>query len=239
MSQVNRYSATWFDLFMRPIQAEQTERELAFIARQLPMPTFATILDLCCGWGRHSRLLAASGYRVTGLDRDAAALEEARRGAAGAVVFLRGDMRNLSELSDSFDGVLCLWQSFGYFDAAGNEAVLGGMAARLRPGGRLILDLYHREYFARRLGRRTLERDGWTITAITDLSGDRLTETLDYGPGGGGDRFDWQLYTPEEIAQRAGRHGLRRLLTCAWYDETRPASAAEARMQLVFEKTGP
>ncbi|MDE2080912.1 MAG: methyltransferase domain-containing protein [Burkholderiales bacterium] len=34
----------------------------------------ATVLDLACGSGRHLRWLAAQGYAVTGVDRDAAAL---------------------------------------------------------------------------------------------------------------------------------------------------------------------
>jgi SAM-dependent methyltransferase len=38
------------------------------------MPQGATVLDLACGTGRHLRWLAARGYRVTGVDRDRAAL---------------------------------------------------------------------------------------------------------------------------------------------------------------------
>ena len=34
-----------------------------------------TVLDVACGSGRHFRWLAAQGFRVTGVDRDAAALQ--------------------------------------------------------------------------------------------------------------------------------------------------------------------
>lgn len=37
-----------------------------------------TVLDLACGSGRHLRWLAARGFRVTGVDRDAAAVEPLR-----------------------------------------------------------------------------------------------------------------------------------------------------------------
>src|SRR6266508_871470 len=65
----NQYSTTWFEMFLQPIQPVQTEREVAFVARWLPQPAYTTVLDLCCGQGRHARALAARGYRVTGVDR--------------------------------------------------------------------------------------------------------------------------------------------------------------------------
>jgi SAM-dependent methyltransferase len=37
-----------------------------------------TVLDLACGSGRHVRALSAQGFRVTGVDRDAAAVEPLR-----------------------------------------------------------------------------------------------------------------------------------------------------------------
>lgn len=38
------------------------------------LPAGATVLDVACGGGRHLRWLAEHGFRVTGVDRDAAAL---------------------------------------------------------------------------------------------------------------------------------------------------------------------
>jgi SAM-dependent methyltransferase len=39
------------------------------------VPTGASVLDVACGAGRHLRWFAARGARVTGVDRDAAALQ--------------------------------------------------------------------------------------------------------------------------------------------------------------------
>ena len=75
----NEYSATWFALFLQPIQRSQTESEIAFIVRHLPRPHYTSVVDLCCGTGRHARLLVARGYRMLGMDRDTAALEETIR----------------------------------------------------------------------------------------------------------------------------------------------------------------
>jgi SAM-dependent methyltransferase len=43
----------------------------------------ADVLDAACGYGRHSLVLAEAGYRVTGVDRSAVLLDEARRRSGG------------------------------------------------------------------------------------------------------------------------------------------------------------
>ena len=49
------------------------------------VPAGATVLDVACGSGRHTRWFAARGARVTALDRDAAALDALRYVAAEIV----------------------------------------------------------------------------------------------------------------------------------------------------------
>src|SRR5262245_18749297 len=120
----NYYSTTWFTLFLDTIDPAQTEHEAAFIARWLPHATYTSLLDICCGSGRHARALARRGYRVTGVDLNAAALAAAQGESGEQVVYLQRDMRNLDGLPGSFDAAVCLWQSFGAFDAETNANVL-------------------------------------------------------------------------------------------------------------------
>ena len=47
------------------------------IERLVPLPRGASVLDACCGPGRHSLELASRGYRVTGIDITEAYLEAA------------------------------------------------------------------------------------------------------------------------------------------------------------------
>jgi SAM-dependent methyltransferase len=201
----------------------------------LPNPPHETILDLCCGQGRHTNLLAQHGYQMVGIDRDQAALEKARRQATGSVVYRQMDMRQLETLPGSFNAILSLWQSFGYFDEVTNRDILRQMSEKLKPKGRLILDLYHRGYFEQHQGTSQVERRGVVATITNTMRGNRLTAELTYSHGGG-DTFEWQLFTPEEICRLAGEFGLQCLFTYAWFDENRPATAEEARMQLVLEK---
>lgn len=55
-----------------------------WVRRFLPLiKPGGTVLDLACGNGRHSLLLAARGFRVAAADRDAAALARIAAGAPG------------------------------------------------------------------------------------------------------------------------------------------------------------
>jgi SAM-dependent methyltransferase len=232
----NRYSATWFETFLRDFSPVQTEREIAFLARHLPQPAYRRVLDLCCGLGRHAIPLAARGYQVTGLDRSAEALAEARRRDNAGVAWVEGDMRDLAPLPGPFDAVLNLWQSFGYFDATTNRAVLRQIHDALRPGGRFILDIYHRAFFAAHQGDRARVDQGRTIVERKTLAGDRLTVRLDYGPDVPPDVFEWQVYMPDEIGALAADIGFRPLVVCREFDESRPPDPAVPRMQFVFER---
>jgi hypothetical protein len=110
------------------------------------------------------------------------------------------------------------------------------MGDLLRPGGRLILDIYHPGYFAAQQGERTVERDGRAITISERLDDNRLSVNIDYGSDVAPDRMEWELYTPEAIQAIAARHRLRTVLVCALSDETRPPTSDVIRMQLVFER---
>ena len=129
-----------------------------------------------------------------------------------------------------------MWQSFGHFDAAGNRSALVEMTRVVRPNGRLVVDLYHRDFYAAHIGERTIERDGDRIHERRSMHGDRLRVRLRYEPAGSEEEFDWQLYTPGELAALASEAGLRLRVACTEFDARTSASDDHARMQLVFDR---
>jgi SAM-dependent methyltransferase len=236
MTSPNAFSAAWIDAFLRRRDPARTALEAAFVARHCPRAEFPRILDVPCGLGRHSHALASLGYRVTGVDRNQDLVAEAHFAAPHGAEFHVGDMTRLGEIPDEFDAAICLWQSFGYLDDAGNAAVLRGIAGRLRPGGRLVLDVFHRGFFERHEGRREFEVGGTRITEERRLSGNRENVRLTYSGGRPDDVFEWRLYVPEELIRVAAGAGFRCLATCARFDDAVPASDAEPQMQFVFER---
>jgi ubiquinone/menaquinone biosynthesis C-methylase UbiE len=229
----NSYSRLWFDTFLGRIDPAIVDREVAFLRRQLPAR--ARVLDLCCGPGRHAHPLAATGFQMIGLDIDATALGTARRLSPNAS-FVHADMRAIPLGDNTVDATICMWQSFGHFDSRENEQILEEMARVTRPGGVLILDLYQRAFYASSEGEREIVRDGARIHERRMMTGNRLRVQLEYEPSGFAEEFDWQLYTPAEIATLAGRFELRLLGSFAEFDESIAASPDRPRMQIVLER---
>lgn len=242
MTDGHGYSAAWFDAFLSPDRSPSVDREIAFVRRHLPPDAFPRLLDIACGIGRHARALAEIGYHVLGTDISDEAIAIARDGAPDGARFAVHDMRRLDELEGDVDGVLCLWQSFGAFDAAANDRVLASMAGRLRPGGRLLLDLYNRDALgslpATATDRRPLVPGApeSRIETRRELAGDRFRVTIDYEGRDVTDEFDWEVFTPEGIVERADPFGLRPLLRCAWFDPDIPPGPEHVRMQVLFER---
>ncbi len=229
------YSSTWFKTFLHTVSDEQSDAEAAFIERQLPLPRYRDVLDLCCGAGRHAVRLARAGYRVTGADRDDAVLAHAPLAEPSNPRYVVADMRDLSPLGAGFDAVLLLWQSFGQFAAEANDAQLDALAEALVPGGRLVLDIYHRTFFEAHLGTREIERAGHRVVETKTMTGPRLSVVLEYG-GGEQDTFDWELFTPSELAAKAAVRDLDVRTLCGGFDEATKADGLQPRFQAVLQK---
>lgn len=114
----------------------------------------STVLDLACGPGRHSMVLAKKGYRVTGVDRSRYLLLRARtRGqeAGVDVEWVKEDMRDFVR-PDAFNLVLNMFSSFGYFqEKEDNFRVLQNVWRSLRAGGICVLDMMGKERVARQI----------------------------------------------------------------------------------------
>ncbi len=131
--------------------AELTRGEVDRILQASGLGKDDRVLDLCCGQGRHALEIARRGFaHVTGVDRSRYLVRLARRRAQtekSPTVFREGDARTARLKENSFDAVLILGNSFGYFDSPDDDRrVLASVARWLRPGGTLVLDLADGDY---------------------------------------------------------------------------------------------
>jgi len=141
---------------------ENTRREVDFIVSAAAIQPVSHILDLCCGQGRHCLELARRGFRnVVGVDRSRYLIRLARKRAQSEnlqVVFKEGDARNPRLADSSFDCVVIMGNSFGYFsNKQDDEKVLATVGKILRTGGQLVLDITDGAYMAENFERRSWE----------------------------------------------------------------------------------
>src|SRR5262245_62252316 len=121
----------------------RAEAQVDAIVALMGLEAGARVLDLCCGVGRHAIALARRGCLVTGVDRMAAYLDQARERARAAgieVELVRSDMRTFVR-HEAFDAAVNLYTSFGYFDDPLDDLrVARNVAASVRPGGRALFE---------------------------------------------------------------------------------------------------
>jgi cyclopropane fatty-acyl-phospholipid synthase-like methyltransferase len=154
------FDETFVDIYRDFLTPERTEREIEGLRGMVPLEPGAQVLDLACGWGRHSIALARAGFRVTGLDLSETLLARARKraeAASVAVEFVRGDMREI-RWTGRFDAVLSLYSSLGYWVSDAEDLrVLSAVRGALKPDGVFVMETMHRDHVVGAYA----ERDWW------------------------------------------------------------------------------
>jgi SAM-dependent methyltransferase len=184
--------------------------------------------------GRHSRALAALGYEVTGIEREAIAVDRARS-LGGGPKYVRADILEHSFEESSFDVVIVMSQSFGHFSKDTNRNLLARFASAVRENGIVILDLWNPEFFLAHQGTREFNLPKGKVVETKNVVAERLFVHLDY-PDGSADEFEWQLLTAAQMDSLAGAVGLVLSAVCTSYDVSVAPEPGNPRLQFVLRK---
>jgi len=194
---------------------ERTEAEVSALVSLLGLDSTKKILDLACGFGRHTNRLAALGHTMTGIDLTLGFLDIARQDAIQrnvAVKYQQGDMRTIS-FENEFDCVMLLFTAFGYFSDEDNLKVIINIRKALKSGGLFIFDSPNRDAFLKDMRPYTVhEKDGNLMIdriSFNSLQGRIYNQRIVFRDGVRKDKPNFtRLYNPQEIKALLTQAGL-------------------------------
>ena len=239
---------TWFDspyyhLLYRNRDYAEAKNFINALTDHLHLQQGATVVDLACGRGRHSRHLHDRGFNVYGLDLSPQSIKHNKQyqTAPEEVPFLRfavHDMRDPLPV-DQVDAVLSLFTSFGYFDkAADDEKVFQNVFRSLRQGGRFVLDfLNHEQVKSDLIPQEEKYIDGITFKLKREVVDQRIKKEITVVDGEKELHFEENvvLHTPEEIATLATESGFTVIDTFGNY-LLEPYQPMSKRCIMIFKK---
>ncbi len=145
----------WWAYFWRVIHRQtiphikQWDRDVVrFITKVLDLKKGEKLLDLGCGSGEHTRLLAQRGIVCTGIEIAPSLVRYAQQKARQETVnvkYVCSDMRRMV-CKNAFDYCIMVSGTFGFFSDTENVNLLKKIQLLLRPKGKLLLDIRNAQH---------------------------------------------------------------------------------------------
>lgn len=211
------YRKIWTLDIKNQLWVEKTNEQVDFIIESLNLTGSETILDLACGYGRHSLELARRGYHVTGIDITEEYISDAIEKASNeslSVEFHHMDIRDLlntDELHNKFDVVLNLADgAIGYLeDDSENLKIFRVISKCLRKGGRSLIDIVSKEHAQMHFPKRSWKVGNSSIS-LASFDFDEKTNRMTYCG------FSFQFGEVVKLPKNSVANGYTRLYN---YDE--------------------
>lgn len=179
------FDTTYYHTLYKDRDYLEAKRFIAQLVDFLELPEGAKILDLACGKGRHSVMLNALNYNVTGVDLSPCSIAEAKKSETSGLSFLVHDMRDVLNKAQ-FNAVFNLFTSFGYFDSlTDNLKVMSSVHQMLVENGIFVIDFMNAERVIRTLVEEEIkEVDGIRFHIKRRFDGDHIFKDISFSDEG-------------------------------------------------------
>ena len=189
------------DIWRHIFPEKTTIAEVDFIIKDAQLEPGSHVLDLMCGYGRHSLELAKRGVTVTAVDNLPAYIDEITQKASAEnlpVKCICTDVLEM-EIEKEYDAAICMGNSLQFFNAGDLQKLLANISAHLKPGGRFYINTWTiaeialqniKENVSSRIGDMTLQSECSVLyhptritvkSTIINDNGDREVKTgIDY-----------------------------------------------------------
>lgn len=178
------YKKIWTLDIQNQSWVEDTKREVDFLIEKLELEGNEKILDLACGFGRHSLEFARRGYDVTGVDITSEYIEYAAKQAQTENLnarFICSDIRDVS-FQNEFDVVLNMADgAVGYLEnEEENRKIFYVISRALKPRGKHFMDIMNGNYAETHFPCKLWDAGEKCLT-LSNFEWDKETKTLIYG----------------------------------------------------------
>ncbi len=229
---------------------ENTVSEVDFIIQALKLKGNENVLDIACGYGRHSLELARRGFKVTGVDSCKLFIDDAKENASKeklSAEFICSDLRELT-FNGHFDVVLNMADgAIGYFETdEENLKTFDLIANSLKPGGKHLMGICSADHAKKHFPKRHWEAGSQSLSLADFLWNEKDSRMLyrghvfEFGSTlptfpdkfpSSGDR-GIRLYTFEELKSILNSRNIEITASYSAYDCTMPRSD-KSLMQII------
>lgn len=163
---------------------EDTKNQVEFIIKTLNLTGKERILDLACGFGRHSLSLAEKGFSVIGVDITKDYVQDANKLAKEKsldATFINADIREI-DFKNEFDVVLNLADgAIGYLENdEENLKIFDVVSKALKVGGKHFIDICNSEYAELHFPAKYWD-SGENALSISEFDWDTNTKRMLFG----------------------------------------------------------
>jgi SAM-dependent methyltransferase len=188
------------------VSDKDTKADVDFICEVLELDKDNKVLDLFCGFGRHSIELSKRGYSATAIDYNRSYLEFGKKlceGMDNTPNFVQGDVRSIN-YGDNYDAAIIMFNSFGYFNDNEDKLILGKIYNALKPKGKFLIEILNRDWILKNYKDKQ-ESEFGSIKVIEKREFDILTSRNNFIIERSEEnrivskKGSWRLYSPHEI----------------------------------------
>lgn len=225
------------------LTSQRTRKEIDFILSEISLPDNVWILDIGCGFGRHSIELAGRGYRVVGIDPSETMVKAALENSTGMENAPQFVIKSAQAFRTDqlFNAALCLFTTLGQINADGDNSSLIDCAAQmLISGGFFVLEVPRLNWLVNNLKQKEIFKTPTGKTTVKrsfDADKSVVTENFSVQTGANQQEYlmRYRVYAHEELVQRINAAGFIIKRTFGGYQHE-PLNANSQTLLIVAQK---